>query len=191
MVVPQTAAQPAAGQPAALERYDLPAEVTFPEGIAYDPATGSIYTASALTGTLARVNAKTKAAEIVAPAGVLVPGGMTTTFPAVLGMKLDDRGRLWIAGGRSGKFLVVDAKTGKVLKQLEVPDPRRASSTTSRSSGRRDTSPTRARRRSGASRRRATRSATSSRGSTSAGRRFSTTKAPTSMASPRRPMASP
>ena len=122
-VVPQTAARPAAGQPAALERYDLPAEVTFPEGIAYDPATGSIYTASALTGTLARVNAKTKAAEIVAPAGVLVPGGTTTTFPAVLGMKLDDRGRLWIAGGRSGKFLVVDAKTGKVLKQLEVPDP--------------------------------------------------------------------
>jgi sugar lactone lactonase YvrE len=120
------AAQPGPGQAAPIERYDLPADVTFPEGIAYDPATGSIYTASALTGTLARVNATTKTAEIVAPAGVLVPGGMATTFPAVLGMKLDDRNRLWIAGGRSGRFLVADAKTGKVLKQLDVPDPARS-----------------------------------------------------------------
>jgi Cu-Zn family superoxide dismutase len=121
--------QPLAAQPAtvqALERYDLPADVTFPEGIAYDPASGSIYTASALTGTLVRVSAGTKAAEIVAPAGVLVPGGMATTFPAVLGMKLDGRNRLWIAGGRSGRFLIVDAKTGKVLKQLDVPDPSRS-----------------------------------------------------------------
>ena len=117
------AAQPAGSASAALERYDLPAEVTFPEGIAYDPAGGSIYTASALTGALTRVNVKTKAAEIVAPAGVLVPGGMAQTFPAVLGMKLDGRNRLWIAGGRSGRFLIVDAKTGKVLKQLDVPDP--------------------------------------------------------------------
>jgi sugar lactone lactonase YvrE len=113
----QTPASPA------LEKYDLPAEVTFPEGIAHDPAAATIYTASALTGALVRVNLKTRASEIVAAPGVLVPGGMTTTFPAVLGMKLDRRNRLWIAGGASGKFFVVDSRSGKVIKQLAVPDP--------------------------------------------------------------------
>jgi sugar lactone lactonase YvrE len=118
--VAQTAA-PQAGP--ALESYSLPPEVTFPEGVAHDPGTGTIYTGSAATGTLTRVNLKTRATEIVAPAGVLVPGGVTTTFPAVLGMKLDRSKRLWIAGGRSGKFFIVDSQGGKVIKELAVPDP--------------------------------------------------------------------
>ncbi len=113
----------AALQSPALDRYDLPATVTFPEGIAHDPAAGTIYTASAVTGTLIRLNLKTRASEVVAPAGTLVPGGETKTFPAVLGMKLDGTNRLWIAGGRSGKIFVLEAKSGKVLKQFEVPDP--------------------------------------------------------------------
>lgn len=116
----QTPAPPAAS---ALEKYDLPADVTFPEGIAHDAASGAVYTASALTGTLVRVNLKARTSEIVSPAGVLVPGGVTTTFPAVLGMKLDRSHRLWIAGGRSGKCFIVDSRSGKVIKQLEVPDP--------------------------------------------------------------------
>jgi Cu-Zn family superoxide dismutase len=105
-----------------LGRYNLPPEVTFPEGIAHDAAAGTIYTASAATGTLMRINLKTRAADVVAPAGVLVAAG-ATTFPAVLGMKQDANNRLWIAGGSSGKFFVVDSRSGKVIKQLEVPDP--------------------------------------------------------------------
>ncbi len=115
----QTTAAPAA----ALQRYDLPGDVTFPEGIAHDPAAGAIYTGSAVTGTLVRVNLKSRAAEIVAPAGVLFPAGSTPAFPAVLGMKLDRENRLWIAGGRTGQFLIVDSRSGKVIKQLAVPDP--------------------------------------------------------------------
>jgi sugar lactone lactonase YvrE len=106
----------------AVEKYELPASLTFPEGIAYDPAGNMFYAASAVTGTLVRVNAKTKASEVVATAGVLVPGGVTKTFPAVLGMKVDSQSRLWIAGGRSGKFAIVDTRSGKVLQQLDVPD---------------------------------------------------------------------
>jgi Cu-Zn family superoxide dismutase len=120
---PAARAQAPAPAASTLEKVDLPPEVTFPEGIAHDPAAGTIYTASALTGTLVRVSLKTHASEIVAPAGVLVPGGVATTFPAVLGMKLDRDRRLWIAGGRSGKFFIVDSRGGKVIKQLEVPDP--------------------------------------------------------------------
>ena len=94
--------------------------MTFPEGIAYDPSANAIFTASAATGTLVRVDVKTGASKIVAPAGVLVPTG-ETTFPAVLGMKLDRDNRLWIAGGRTGRFFVVDTKTGQVIKSLAVP----------------------------------------------------------------------
>ena len=115
----QTAPPPAAG----LQKYELPGDVTFPEGVAHDPAAGVIYTGSAVTATLVRVDLKTRAAEIVAPAGVLFPAGSTPAFPAVLGMKLDRESRLWIAGGRTGKIFVVDSKSGKVIKQLEVPDP--------------------------------------------------------------------
>ncbi len=120
-LVIQAQASAPAGQ--TLDKYELPADVAFPEGIALDPAAGVFYTASAVSGTLVRVNLKSRAAEVVAGPGVLVPGGARTTFPAVLGMKLDGSGRLWIAGGRSGKIFVLDTRGGKVLKQLEVPDP--------------------------------------------------------------------
>jgi sugar lactone lactonase YvrE len=106
-----------------VEKYELPASVTFPEGIAYDPAANAFYAASAVTGTLVRVNAKTKASEVVAAPGVLIPGGLTQTFPAVLGMKLDSQKRLWIAGGLSAKFSIVDSRSGKVLRELDAPDP--------------------------------------------------------------------
>jgi Cu-Zn family superoxide dismutase len=115
-------AAPVAQQPAALERYELPAEITFPEGIAYDPARGVLYTASAVTGALVRVDLKTRQSQPVTAAEALVPAG-STTFPAVLGMKLDGANRLWVAGGRTGRMFLVDAAGGRVLKQFEVPSP--------------------------------------------------------------------
>jgi Cu-Zn family superoxide dismutase len=117
-----TARAAALAQTPAVDRYVLPAEVTFPEGIAHDPARGVIYTASALTGALVRVDLKTRQSEIVSPAGILVPAG-STTFPAALGMKLDGANRLWVAGGRTGRMLLIDVRTGRVLKQFEVPAP--------------------------------------------------------------------
>jgi sugar lactone lactonase YvrE len=117
-----SAAPRAQQPPAALERYALPADVTFPEGIAYDPARGVVYTGSALTGALVRIDVKTRQSEPVTPAGALVPAG-STTFPAVLGMKLDAANRLWVAGGRTGRMFLIDAANGRVLKQFEVPSP--------------------------------------------------------------------
>jgi sugar lactone lactonase YvrE len=114
--------QTAGVQAPALDRYELPADVTFPEGIAHDPARGVVYTASALTGALTRVDLKTRQSALVTPAGVLVPAG-STTFPGPLGMKLDGANRLWVSGGRTGRMFVVDVNTGRVVKQLEVPAP--------------------------------------------------------------------
>jgi Cu-Zn family superoxide dismutase len=115
-----------AGQAGGVDRVPLPADLTFPEGVTYDPAQQVLYTASAATGTVIRVNLATRAAETVAPAGVLLPAGSPAAFPAILGMKIDASHRLWIAGGKTGRMFVVDARTGHVLKQVEVPDPSRS-----------------------------------------------------------------
>lgn len=114
-------AMPVRAQQPELTTYPLPADVTFPEGIAYDAKEGALYTGSALTGTLIRMPLKGKQATVVAKAGTVLPG---EPFPTVLGMKLDAAGRLWVAGGRTGQMAVVNARTGAVLKKFETPTPK-------------------------------------------------------------------
>ena len=103
---------------AALTQYPLPAEVTYPEGIAYDPSSGQLFTGSAATGAIVRLDAKAagKGGGTVIAKDVL-PGD---PFPGVLGMTVDRAGRLWIAGGRSGRMVVLDARSGKELKRFDT-----------------------------------------------------------------------
>jgi sugar lactone lactonase YvrE len=112
--------QPAPTPPPAPARVELPASVSFPEGVAHDATAGVLYTASAEDGTLIRVNASTGAAEVVVPAGTLMPAG-STTFPGPLGMEVDGLNRLWIAGGFTGKVWVVSTADGTVVKEVTVP----------------------------------------------------------------------
>lgn len=105
----------------AIQTFDLPDTVSFPEGIAYDAADDAIYTTSAVDGTLVRIAAGTGAAETVAPAGVLIPAG-TTTFPTTVGMKIDADKRLWIAGGRVGTMTIFDTRTRAVVAQVKTPE---------------------------------------------------------------------
>ena len=107
-----------AGQGPDIARYELPPDVTFPEGIAFDPSQNVIYTGSAATGNLVRMTLDKKQTTVVAPAGTLMA---VEPFPALLGMKLDAAGRLWVAGGRTGQMVVVDSRNGKVLKKFETP----------------------------------------------------------------------
>jgi Cu-Zn family superoxide dismutase len=100
-----------------IERYALPETLTYPEGIAYDSAANAFYTASAATGLVIRYDVASGQSRTVVPAGTLVPAD-SKVFPAVLGMKLDSAGRLWLSGGRTGRMHVVDAKSGKVIKQF-------------------------------------------------------------------------
>jgi sugar lactone lactonase YvrE len=100
-----------------ITRFPLPAEITYPEGIAYDPRTRTIYTGSAETWALARLSPDTKQATLVAPGGQFP----SEPFPALLGMKADQAGRLWLSGGRTGLMAVVDAKSGKEIRRFEVP----------------------------------------------------------------------
>ena len=119
LVLPQStfAQTPAAGTVSALA---LPAGFTFPEGIAADGA-GALYTASAESGAIVKVTLATGAAEIVAPAGTLIPSG-APVFPGVLGMKIDSHRRLWVAGGAQPKIFVFDLATRRLVKTLAIPN---------------------------------------------------------------------
>ncbi|MGH9372125.1 MAG: SMP-30/gluconolactonase/LRE family protein, partial [Vicinamibacterales bacterium] len=112
---------PADAQQPEITRYPLASNVTYPEGIAYDPKDGNIYTGSAATGLIFRMVPQvpsTKVGTIVAPEGAVLPGD---PFPALLGMKVDGANRLWVAGGRTGKMAVVSTIRGNVLKRFDTP----------------------------------------------------------------------
>jgi sugar lactone lactonase YvrE len=117
LAVALAAAAPVA-QDATIVQYPLPAEVTFPEGVAYDADAGVLYVGSAATGSIARLTVADSKATVLSAAGTL---GSVEPFPGMLGMKIDGAGRLWVAGGRTGRITVVDARTGKTLKQLQTP----------------------------------------------------------------------
>ena len=106
----------ASTQQADVTTYPLPASVTFPEGVAYDAKTDSLFTGSAATGNVIRMTLTQRQSSDVAAAVLPVE-----PFPALLGMKIDGSGRLWLAGGRTGTMAVVDAKSGALLKKFEVP----------------------------------------------------------------------
>jgi Cu-Zn family superoxide dismutase len=107
-----------AQKPAAITQYPLPPDVTYPEGIAYDAKQETIYTGSAESGTIVRMTLAGKQTATVSPPGSVL---QAPPFPALLGMKIDPSGRLWVAGGRTGSMAVVDSRKGAVLKKFEVP----------------------------------------------------------------------
>ncbi|WEK46320.1 MAG: hypothetical protein P0Y56_15095 [Candidatus Andeanibacterium colombiense] len=96
----------------------LPPQVEYPEGIAAD-AQGRLYVASAADGIVLRMRRRGGSAEVLSGPGRIVAVD-PQLFPEMLGLKLDDLGRLWIMGGRTGKISVLDANSGKLLDQFTV-----------------------------------------------------------------------
>jgi sugar lactone lactonase YvrE len=91
---------------------DLPAGFQ-PEGIAIDERGRYAYLGSRVDGDVARLDLRNGAV------GVLSQGPGTPS----LGMKVDDRDRLFVAGGAGGDARVVDTRTGAVLRSYQlVPD---------------------------------------------------------------------
>jgi hypothetical protein len=88
-------------------RIDLPAGFR-PEGI---ESWGKwLYAGSLADGSIYRANAKTGAGEI------LVPG---QTGKVAVGLHIDGRGRLWVAGGPTGQVRVYDARDGDLLETYQ------------------------------------------------------------------------
>lgn len=96
--------------------FTLPGEQIFPEGIAYDPATGDFFVGSTETGTVYRGNVEAEAAELTV---FLEPG--VDGREAVTGMKVDEQRRLWICGRQTGRAFVYDAASGELIRALETP----------------------------------------------------------------------
>lgn len=113
-----TAKDGSAGEPAddsATRTYALPGEAVFPEGAAYDPATGDFFVGSTRSGAVYRgsVNGPGEM-EVFLEGGADGRRGVT-------GMKVDGEGRLWIAGRDTGRAFVYDAGSGEPIEVFETP----------------------------------------------------------------------
>jgi Cu-Zn family superoxide dismutase len=91
--------------------YRLPGEAAFPEGIALDPRGRSIFVSSTTDGTIFKGSIEQAVLTPLAPGGA---GGRTTA----VGLKVDGRGRLFVAGGATGKAFVLSAADGSTLQVL-------------------------------------------------------------------------
>jgi sugar lactone lactonase YvrE len=97
--------------------YEMPGDEVYPEGIAYDPQSGDFYVGSTTDGTVFRgkVEGGPKEAEVF-----LEPesDGRTTAT----GMEVGEEGRLFIAGGDTGRIFVYDTETADLVRRLDTPD---------------------------------------------------------------------
>lgn len=108
----ETTVQEAGGQmeQGMAQSYPLPGEQVFPEGIALNQATGDFYVGSTDDGAVFSANV----AEPGTEAEVLLEPG-TDGRSAAIGMKVDADGRLFIAGGMTGRMFVYDTGTGELI----------------------------------------------------------------------------
>jgi Cu-Zn family superoxide dismutase len=92
-------------------RYVLPGAAVFPEGVAYDQRTHTVFVSSTTDGTVFRGD---DSDETLAP--FLAPGadGRTTA----IGLEVNADGHLFVAGGATGFVFVYDATTGALIARL-------------------------------------------------------------------------
>lgn len=86
-----------------------------PEGIAIGPG-HTFYVGSIPTGAVVRGDLRTGAQSIVVP-------DQSAAGRAAIGVAVDQRGRLFVAGGPTGHGYVYDANTGGTIQDYEFTDP--------------------------------------------------------------------
>lgn len=92
--------------------YILSGDAVFPEGITYQPTTGDFFVSSTTDGTIFRGDLQENEAEVFLPGG---NDGRTTA----VGLKVDDYGRLFIAGGNTGQIFVYDVDSKELLNKFD------------------------------------------------------------------------
>ncbi|MDQ3942209.1 MAG: superoxide dismutase [Actinomycetota bacterium] len=101
--------------PSSAGRYVLPGEEVYPEGVTYDPQTGNFFVGSTTDGTVFRGDVGDDGeAEVF-----LEPGG--DGRETAIGMEVDERDRLFIAGGDTGQIFVYDAASGGLIRAFDTP----------------------------------------------------------------------
>jgi sugar lactone lactonase YvrE len=91
-----------------VSRYELPPDGVYPEGIAVNRRSGTLYVGSVTTGAIYRGALENPALSLFLPAGA---DGRVSA----VGLKIDRFGRLFIAGGATGKVWVHDSQSGALL----------------------------------------------------------------------------
>jgi sugar lactone lactonase YvrE len=92
---------------------DLPTRIDLPNGWQPEGIESSgkwLYAGSLANGAIWRANAKTGTGRI------LVPG---VTGNVAVGLHLDHKGRLWVAGGPTGQVRVYNARNGRLLQTYQ------------------------------------------------------------------------
>lgn len=101
-----------AGEKCEPNRYTLPGNRSFPEGVAYQPKTGYVFASSVVDGTIFRGLRGQEELEIFLPAG-------SDGRRRAQGIKVDDK-RLFVSGSSTGLILVYDATTGNLLGKFDT-----------------------------------------------------------------------
>lgn len=114
VIVTLSAAGAVAAQTGSAQTFPLPGDEVYPEGVAYRPATGDFFVGSTTDGAVFRGNVGEPSVEAET---FLEPGadGRSTA----IGMKVDSSGRLFVAGGDTGRMFVYDTGTGELIDRFE------------------------------------------------------------------------
>ena len=91
--------------------FELPGEAVYPEGVAYDQDSNAFFVGSSADGTIYRGDVATGEVTVFSEAGA---DGRTSAA----GMKIDQQGRLVVAGGPIGAVWVYDLAGGNLLAQF-------------------------------------------------------------------------
>lgn len=94
--------------------FNFPAQDTpFPEGVAKDPNSNFFYVGATSNGAIYRGDVRQPNRGL----SLFLPGGANNRTTAI-GMKVDNRGFLWIAGGATGNIWMYDTRNGRLLSQF-------------------------------------------------------------------------
>ncbi|MEO3796704.1 hypothetical protein ABGB14_41455 [Nonomuraea sp. B10E15] len=93
--------------------YVVPGGQVFPESVCADPVSGFFYVSGARDGTIYRGRPGVRRLE------VYLPGG-TDGRTMAQGLRLDDRGRLYVAGGVTGQMWVYDTRDRSLVRRFDT-----------------------------------------------------------------------
>ncbi len=100
--------------PVDIQSYTLPGEEVYPEGVVYQESSGDFFVSSTSDGAIFRGTAGEAGSE----AEVFLKGGQDDRSTAI-GLELDGDGRLFVAGGDTGRMFVYDTESGDLVDSFQ------------------------------------------------------------------------
>lgn len=94
--------------------YELPGEQVYPEGVVYQQSSGDFFVSSTSDGAIFRGSVQEGGGE----AEVFLEGGQDQRS-STIGLALDGEGRLFVAGGDTGRMFVYDTENGDLVDSFQ------------------------------------------------------------------------